>query len=1269
MRHLYWFKMAAISSSDFPIHGLLPKRETGADRFLSKYPEYDGRGIVIAIFDTGVDPGAIGLQETSDGRRKIIDLIDASGSGDVDTSTVCEATDGYLNGLTGRKLKIPDYWENPSGKFFTGVKSAYSLFPAKLKERCMKERREKFWDPLHHVCSAESTRRLEQWETEHPNPNAQEKLVKEDLQARVELLTSLDKSFTDTGPVFDCVVFHDGHTWRACIDTSESGDLDSCTLLSSYRETGEYATFGKEDLFNYSVNIYEEGKILSIVANGGPHGTHVASIAAGYCADDPALTGIAPGAQILSVKVGDTRLQTMETGTSMIRGLIAVHRYKCDMINMSYGEASHWPNSGRIIELMNELVNKHKVIFVSSAGNNGPALSTVGCPGGTAESLIGVGAYVSPDMMAAEYSMLEKLPGNQYTWSSRGPTTDGSLGVNITAPGGAIAAVPNWTLRGTQLMNGTSMSSPNACGGIALLLSGLKANSIPYSPHSIRRALENTALLIEGLDKLTQGHGLLQVDKAFLYCSEFTSVPERDVRFKVSCSGDQRGIYLRESYQLCKPTNETVSVTTNYQDDVAKDERINLNLRLCLISSEPWVTVPDHFVLMNTVRSFTVKVDPRGLPHGAHFAEVSAYEISCPQRGPLFRVPVTVIIPNRISDDQHYTYQFEDVKFKPGQVHRTFLHVPEEATWAEFSVVSAESEVTGRFLLHAVQLFPLSSFKEQEFFQFFTLAPQGEKTLSFPVKGGRTIELCTARWWASLGECTVLRKVTFHGVKPSENSISLQASKVCRVDVKPTLREEEILPSVSLKTNAQPVRPSEYKISALGSRDVLPNGRQIYTLTLTYNFHQSKSCEVSPNATYLSDLLYESEYESQLWMLYDINKRLLACGDAFPDRYSVKLEKGDYVLKLQIRHDNKDQLDEIKDTVVLIEQKLSPSITLDTHSSRLASMKASKFTSCTRAAGVSCPVYIMPLADDKIPKAAKPGNILKGTISYVKNDNGKKACTYPVQFIVPATPNKSSSGSKGDKAGANSKTPEKKPQQQFEEAMRDLKISWIPKLEDASLFDDLAQQYPDHLPLFVAQLHFLDSSKERLQKLPQIVKAAEKVIQMIDRAELSSYYGMKTDVRPDAASIKSEKENQKNILVDALCRKGIALAEQLLKKASDTTTSGETPDAKDDVGGTVDKVETEEEIYDKLNDTFNELVKWVDVSDSKVLPFYIRRAEALKLYGLALKASLKQNGDGAQNKDKDNKHIELFEKLGWDHCVRSSKESLLVKYPTAYQPF
>jgi tripeptidyl-peptidase-2 len=60
----------------FPQEGILPKTETGAAAFVANNPQWDGRGVRVAIFDTGVDPGAAGLQITSDGKRKIIEVVD-----------------------------------------------------------------------------------------------------------------------------------------------------------------------------------------------------------------------------------------------------------------------------------------------------------------------------------------------------------------------------------------------------------------------------------------------------------------------------------------------------------------------------------------------------------------------------------------------------------------------------------------------------------------------------------------------------------------------------------------------------------------------------------------------------------------------------------------------------------------------------------------------------------------------------------------------------------------------------------------------------------------------------------------------------------------------------------------------------------------------------------------------------------------------------------------------------------------------------------------
>lgn len=44
----------------------------------------------------------------------------------------------------------------------------------------------------------------------------------------------------------------------------------------------------------------------------------------------------------------------------------------------------------RIIEALDRVVRRHGILFFSSAGNCGPALSTGGCPGTTTTSVIGL---------------------------------------------------------------------------------------------------------------------------------------------------------------------------------------------------------------------------------------------------------------------------------------------------------------------------------------------------------------------------------------------------------------------------------------------------------------------------------------------------------------------------------------------------------------------------------------------------------------------------------------------------------------------------------------------------------------------------------------------------------------------------------------------------------------------------------------------------------------------------------------------------------------
>ena len=61
--------------------GWMPLVSTNVPAFRDRHPDEDGRGVLIAILDSGIDPAAPGLDRTSIGLPKLLDVRDFSGEG------------------------------------------------------------------------------------------------------------------------------------------------------------------------------------------------------------------------------------------------------------------------------------------------------------------------------------------------------------------------------------------------------------------------------------------------------------------------------------------------------------------------------------------------------------------------------------------------------------------------------------------------------------------------------------------------------------------------------------------------------------------------------------------------------------------------------------------------------------------------------------------------------------------------------------------------------------------------------------------------------------------------------------------------------------------------------------------------------------------------------------------------------------------------------------------------------------------------------------
>lgn len=237
----------------------------------------------------------------------------------------------------------------------------------------------------------------------------------------------------------------------------------------------------------WAFDAYQDGSVTDDVAEGSGryagvdevgHGTHVAStiagsgaaskIGAGTKAD---YSGMAPQAQLVGFKVASL-VQGVQYDFGWEANSMAAIEYLMEhnkelgvsIVHNSWGifEVDD-PDSEPVIQMVRAAVGSG-LIFVFSAGNNGPDENSVGWPGAMGNVIT-----VASTLKTAPYAMSN--------FSSRGPQVDvAAPGSNIVAARskGAVIDLQNGATPPADrpfymAISGTSMSSPHVSGVVALM--------------------------------------------------------------------------------------------------------------------------------------------------------------------------------------------------------------------------------------------------------------------------------------------------------------------------------------------------------------------------------------------------------------------------------------------------------------------------------------------------------------------------------------------------------------------------------------------------------------------------------------------------------------------------------------------------------------------------------------------------------------------------------------------------------------------------------